>query len=261
LSWYENQSADKNFYRGLRCISKRVDIIGAQLFVRPDGVLNLIPDEQEAPFNVIPNRVLVNGLNYIFMSEYAQVEVGPSLRNAYLFKMNVNPSKGDTILVLMPYWGKLVMYILNIIHKVSWPVPVKIKFHPTTDRKLYKQGLLKKFFVTEETLPDLLSRTRMVVGGSGGGQLEVAALGIPVIDILNPNEFSHCCMPEIGKGILWDQAADANDVTRAVNQFQEILQSDSSQLKEEGARIKSFYFSKPTDELIENMLGLDKAQA
>ena len=38
LSWYENQTLDKNFYRGLRSISRRIDIIGAQLFVRPHGL-------------------------------------------------------------------------------------------------------------------------------------------------------------------------------------------------------------------------------
>ena len=92
MSWYENGTLDKNFYRGLRSVSSRIDIIGAQLFVRPHGYLSIIPDEQESPFDVIPERILVNGQGYSFVSEYAQVEVGPSLRNRHLFGVNINPS-------------------------------------------------------------------------------------------------------------------------------------------------------------------------
>ncbi len=260
LSWYENQTLDKNFYRGLRTISRRIDIIGAQLFVRPHGHLNIIPDEEESSFDVIPGRILVNGQGYSFNSEHAQVEVGPSLRNAHLFSANIIPSNGDTILVLMPFYEKVVRYILKVIDKVDWPIPVEVKFHPSLDRKLYEYSLSRRFSVTEKSLPEILKKARMVVGRSSGGQLEAAALGIPVIDVLNPGEFSHCCMPEMGRGILWDQAINADDVARIVHQFQKILQEDPSRFRKEGDRIRSCYFSEPTDESIEQMLGLEKTK-
>ena len=97
----------------------------------------------------------------------------------------------------------------------------------------------------------------MVVGHSSGTLVEAAALGIPVIDILDSGEFSHDYMPEMGKGILWDEALDAGEVARRVSQFQEILQSNPSLLKEEGARLRSVYFTEPTDELIGQAFGLD----
>ena len=103
-------------------------------------------------------------------------------------------------------------------------------------------------------------KAKMVVGRGSGSQLEAAALGIPVIDILNPDEFSHCCMPDMGRGILWDQAINADDVARIVHQFQKTLQEDPSRFRKEGERIKSCYFSEPTDEMIERMLGLDKTK-
>ena len=63
LSWYENQALDKNFYRGLRSTSRRIDIIGAQLFVRPHGHLNIIPDDGESSFDVIPRMNFVGLIN------------------------------------------------------------------------------------------------------------------------------------------------------------------------------------------------------
>ena len=136
---------------------------------------------------------------------------------------------------------------------------MEVKFHPSADRKLYEHSLSRRFSVTEKSLPDLFMKAKMVVGRGSGSQLEAAALGIPVIDILNPDEFSHCCMPEMGRGVLWDQAINADDVVRIVSKFQKVLQADPSRLREEGTRIRSCYFSEPTDELIGQMLGLDKA--
>ena len=166
-------------------------------------------------------------------------------------------SVGEIILVLMPFWDHVVRHILTIIREVDWPVPVETKFHPSTDRKMYEHYLPEGVLVTDENLPELLLRTRMIVGRDSGTQVEAAALGIPVIDIRVPDQFSHGCMPETGKGILWNEAVGAGEVARRVSQFQEILQSNPSLLKEEGARLRSTYFTEPTDELIGQAFGLD----
>jgi len=257
LSWYENQVFDKNFYRGLRVVPGKVDIVGAQLFVRPHTLLNIILDEREASFDVLPDKVLVNGPGYCFESENVPVDVGPAFRYAHLFDADIHPEEGKVILVLMPFWDLVTRHILQVIHEVEWPVPVEIKFHPSTDRKIYENSLPEGFLVTDENLPELLLRAQMVVGHSSGTLVEAAALGIPVIDILDSGEFSHDYMPEMGKGILWDEALDAGEVARRVSQFQEILQSNPSLLKEEGARLRAVYFTEPTDELIGQAFGLD----
>jgi hypothetical protein len=250
FSWYENQVFDKNFYRGLRSFSRKIEIIGAQLFIRPCTILNITPDDSEVSFNVLPDKVLVNGPGYLFESKHIQVDVGPSLRYAYLFNTKVNPSKGEVILILLPVWDNVVRHILKVIQEVDWPVPVEIKFHPSTNKKTYRNDFLKPYFVTNKTLLELLPRVRIVVGHSSGTLLEAVALGIPVINLQNPGEFSHDYMPEVGKGVLWENAVDASGVAQLVRQFQEALQSHPCRLKEEGGRLRSIYFSEPTDELI-----------
>ena len=257
LSWYENQAFEKNFYRGLRSNSKKPVIVGAQLFVRPHELLNIVPDDDEAPFDLIPDKILVNGPGYQFVSEHTQVNVGPSLRCAHLFNTEIHPAEGTIILVLMPIWDDAVSNILRILCEVDWEIPVEIKFHPSTNRKILKTSLPIKPVVTDKNLPELLMKAQIVIGGGSGSQVEAAALGIPVIDIQAPNRFSYSCMPEIGRGILWDRAADAEGVTGFVNRFQEALRLTPNQLKEEGARLKSVYFSEPTDELIGQAFELD----
>jgi len=257
LSWYENQIFEKNFYRGLRFISDKVDIIGAQLFVRPHTLLNIIPDEGEISFDVVPDRILVNGSGYLPKLSTLSVDIGPALRYAHLFNTKAHPSEGKVILILMPFWDNVIKHILKVIQEVDWPVPVEIKFHPSTNKKTYRSDLPRRYFVTDKKLPELLSRARIVVGCSSGSLLEAAALGIPVINIQNPDEFSHNYMTEIGKGVLWDNAVGAREVTQLVRQFQEALQLHPCRLQKEGDCLRSTFFSESTNELIGQAFGLD----
>ena len=257
ISWYENQVSDKNFYRGLRHIGRKVEIIGIQPACWCDTLMNLTADEREIPFNVVPDRLLVNGPGYCFPSDNIQVEVGPSLRDKFIYEYDAQTSKGEFILVLMPYHKHVVDFILSLICKVNWSVPVKIKFHPITDQKEYEARIPNMFSVTNELISDLLPGALMAVGRGTGAQIQVAACGIPVIDIKNPNEFSHNAMPKTGKGIIWDRATTAEEVNSLAEQFLKSMQSNPIRLQEEGLRIKSLYFSEPSEKLIHHAFSLD----
>ena len=137
ISWYENQARDKTFIRGLRHVPGKVEIFGAQLFLRTPNVLNIIPDESEIPFGVLPDKVLVNGPNYDLGLKYTSEEVGPSLRYWKLFQVKADPKKGNIILVLLPYWDHVINNILSLIRLIDWPAAVVIKFHPTVAKNKY----------------------------------------------------------------------------------------------------------------------------
>jgi len=257
IGWYENQASDKTFYRGLRHVPGKAEIMGTQFFIRPTTYLFLKPDEQEIPFNVVPDKVLVDGLGKCFDSNKVKVEVGPTLREKYIFELGEQSSDGEFILVLMSYYTHVTDFMLKTICEVDWCVPVKIKFHPTDDLRKYDAKVLQNFSITDEPLSDLLPKARIVLGRASGAQLQAIVCGTPVIDIENPAEFSHNLMPKTGKGIIWDHAANADEVTKLVRQFQESLLSNPIRLREEGLRIKSLYFSEPTEELINRAFGLD----
>jgi hypothetical protein len=250
ISWYENIAADKNFYLGLRTQPGKTKIIGAQLFVKPHTMMNLVPDEKEIPFKVIPDKILVNGSVYRFDIDKACVDIGPSFRYKHLFDSKMKGTKRDFVLVIMPYWDHIINYILSVISEVDLPVPIVIKFHPTTDWETYKTKIPENFSVTSQPLSLLLPSALVAIGHSTGSLIEAAVLGIPSIDIQCPEKFSHDYMSEIGQGIIWDQAEDAEGVRNLIAQFKNTIDKNSILLKEEGLRIRSFYFSEPTDELI-----------
>ena len=251
ISWYENLGADKNFYRGLRGFSGKTEIIGAQLYLRPHTVMNIFPDQNDIPFNLMPDKILVNGPGFYYDLDQVKVGVGPALRYNHLFKDGQEESlSGEIVLVVLPYWDHLARDILGIIRDVDWPKPVKIKFHPTMNWKNYKEMIPKKFTVTSESIQTLLSQAFIVVGNSTGAIVEALALGIPVISVNKASSINHDFMPEIGKGIIWDRAENAEGVRKLIAQFKNTMGKNSTQLKEEGVRIRSFCFSEPTDELI-----------
>ena len=257
ISWFENVSADKNFYLGLRTRPENIEIIGAQFFVKPQTPMNIVPDENEIPFKVVPDKILVNGPGYRFGSDLMTIDIGPSLRYRHLFNSETIDIKPDFALVVMPYWDHVISYILDVIKRVDWTLPIKIKFHPTTDLEKYITGIPQNFSVTSEPLPVLLSKTSIAIGHSTGALIEAISLGIPAIDIQYSKKFSHDYMPEIGKGVLWDTANDAKEVGILIKKFLLAMQENPESLKEEGKKIRSFCFSEPTEKLINTAFGLD----
>jgi hypothetical protein len=250
LSWYENLAADKTFYSGLRTGPGKAEIVGAQLFIRPDTLMNIVPDENEIPFKVVPDKILVNGPGYRFDSEKIRVDVGPALRYRYLFNSETKISSEKFILVVLPYWDDVANYILDVILEVEWEVPVTIKFHPTMNWGKYKTRIPKNFKVVTDPLSILLPKTLIAIGHSTGALIEAASLGIPAIDVQYHEEFSHNYMPETGRGILWEQARNANEVKMLVEKFQLALQESPERIREEAKKMLSFCFSEPKDELI-----------
>jgi hypothetical protein len=250
FSWYENQARDKTFIRGLRHVPEKVKIFGAQLFLRTPNVLNIIPDESEISFGVLPDKVLVNGPNYGLGLKHTLEEVGPSLRYWKLFQVKADPAKGDIILVLLPYWDNTINNILNLIKQIDWPAEIVVKFHPAVEQKKYTSQISSKFTVTDKDLYSLFGRARMVVSHCTGAMVEAASLGIPVIDIVDPETFSHSFMPECGREVLWNKATNAEDIYRHVRQFEDSIRLDPSQLLVMGEKIRDSCFCKPTEEQI-----------
>ena len=257
LSWYENLPIEKNFYSGLRHIPNKTEIVGIQPYVRPNTIMNIFPDEKEIPYNVVPDKILVNGPGYCFDSEQIRVDIGPSWRYKYLFQSDGKNIKNDSILVLMPYWDFAISYILEVIQAVDWPAPILIKFHPTTKWEKYRTKIPDNFSITNETLSLLLPKGLVVIGHSSGTLIEAAVLGIPVIDIQCPGKFNHDYMPEVGKSFLWDKAENAKEVEILLKKFLSTLEKNPEKLKEEGKKIRSICFSEPTDELANLALELN----
>ena len=257
VSWYENQPRDKNFFKGLRFVSKKIFIYGAQLFNWAPTLLNIHVDEYEKKFNLVPDSILVNGRYYLKDKSSIDFKVGPSMRYAKLFKSQVDVSNKKPVLVLMPFIENEIGKIIELINKAKLATDIFVKFHPETDAEKYKSLLEINMQLVEGSLYTLLSQVRCVIGKSNGALVEAASLGVPVINLEIGAGVGHNFFPDFGKGILWKSASSGEEIIKRVNEFQELLLTDKEKILAMACKYREMLFCEPSDERIDAAFGLN----
>lgn len=231
ISWYENQSIDKCFYRGLRRARKNIRIYGAQLFIRPSGMINLIPDEMEKDLDVVPDVILANGAFYIPENTNLNYRLGPSLRYKKVFKKGPSPFYEGNFLILLPYFVSEIDHILKIVDCIEPGDGRKIviKFHPTTDEASFRH-YADKYQFTNKSIYELFEKTALAIGTETGSLVEAVTQGIPVVHIEQQNKINYNPLPEIGKGIVWQSAKSSDDAINAVAGLLDQIKNNADQL-------------------------------
>lgn len=99
-SWYENQTLNKAFQRGLATAEARTGrhthVTGAQLFIWPDTLLNNHADDVESHLRLTPDRILVNGPHFLPDDTRQSYAVGPSLRYGDLFAASLSDAAASS---------------------------------------------------------------------------------------------------------------------------------------------------------------------
>ena len=250
ISWYENQALDKCFYRGLRKYSGEVLIYGAQLFLWPPGHLNLHADEQEIKFEVVPDKVLVNGSYFMEKDSKVNFHLGPALRYGRIFQSQAAPSSKEDILVLLPYWEYEISNILDCLKGLPCKGMIKMKFHPSTNVSKYSKLMNENVHIVQGDIYSQFEQVRMVIGAATGALVEAASLGIPVVNIVNKTHFPQMYFPDFGKGVLWDTAATNAELSRLIEKFDYTLKNEEVKLTESAVKMKEMFFCEPTEEKI-----------
>ena len=254
ISWYENRPTDKNLYKGLRdgSHSAHIRIYGAQLFLYSKKTPCFVPHEDELDFGVLPDKILANGPYYIQNGTRLNHVVGPSLRYAGIFAMDVNQTDRTNILILLPYFIKDAEKILKTLASAAMSRrKFFIKAHPATPLSRFKGLLPASAMIVRDDIFKLFRTTKILIGAASGTMIEAASVGIPVIaikshdglDINNP-------MPEYGRGIIWDYALDAVSLNEQIKAFEEKLATRAVIIRDVAAKYKDMFFSRPTESAI-----------
>ena len=215
LSWFENQTINRCFYRGLWQAREEgappFRTIGAQLLVWPEALLNnhIDPAEQD----LLPDKILVNGPCFLpeKLPETPQMSVGPALRYRALFeaKALVNrpaaqgPDRAEKpkreaectqeagagqkpLLVLLSYHPDETRRVLSLVRPlaVANPLAVQYKFHPATQVGDFVALLPKNPALATGSLYAALAGVGAVIGAGSGALVEAAALGVPTLACL-----------------------------------------------------------------------------
>jgi hypothetical protein len=250
ISWYENQTIDKNLYKGTRGSKTDTYILGAQLFLFTHVYMNILVDEAEVSAGTVPDKILVNGEYYLPKSDTVKFEVGPSLRYKKLFETNI-PKLVDreSIAVLLSYILEDAKSVLKLIGRFDADKNIIIKPHPATDIDLIKHLLKPNYTVSSSDIYEIAKNAKFVVASATGAMIELASLGVPIISVSGENAFDCNIMIGLGKSVLWYDVGsekELTDVVRLIN----IANNDDSVLREIGRQYKQMFFNEPSIENI-----------
>ena len=248
ISWFENQSTNKCFYRGLRHVPGKVFLQGAQFFIWPPTHLNIHVDPREIPFGVVPDVVLVNGPFYLEDESPVCFKVGLALRYQGLFTCRPDPRNAQAILVVMSYWEYEIETVLDFLRKAELEAPLIIRFHPNTNVDRYLHRLPPSLELDRGDRFRTLERVRLIVGAASGLMVEGASLGIPVLAIVKPTYLSHNYFPDLGRGLLWDRVEEPEDLKKMVERFGEILEEREDEVQRMARQYRELFFAPPREE-------------
>lgn len=252
ISWYENQVKDKNLYKGLKEYSSKVKIYGAQLFLYSNAILNIITDENEEVFGIIPDKIIVNGPAFIPEKTRINYHVGPSLRYSKIFSVaNSKKRSKENILTLLPYIKNDTENILQMISRLKkCSCPIRVKLHPAVSFKEVERLVPSNVVIVKDDICNLFESAKIIIGSASGTLVEAASLGIPVIVVKNNHMPNYNILPEYGKGLIWEEASTVEELSQNITRFESLVDKNSAEVASIANKYKEMFFCNPTEENI-----------
>ena len=272
-SWYENQTLNKTFQRGLaqaeNQTGRHVPVIGAQLFIWPDVLLNNHPDDVEEGFRLTPDKVLVNGPHFLPENTRQTYAVGPSLRYGYIFAKGAAQAPATQsasiddkpLLVLLSYHPEEVRRVLQLVLPLALNGrSVIYKFHPTTKPDDFIGLLPIRPAFAAPSLKEALREAGAVLGSGSGALAEAVTQGIFVLNVDDPTGVPGLglnYLPEYGRGLLWASVRQSEDVETALEAAKAArTQIDAETLQQHVTTFRDLLFTEPTPERIREVFEL-----
>jgi hypothetical protein len=251
LSWYENQTTDKNLYKGIRHNPQKITIYGAQLFLYSKSMLNITVDENESEFGVVPDKIIVNGRYYVPEKPGNNFIVGPSLRYAKLFSTIINKIHQRNILVLLPYFPDKAGNILKLLTRARLPHDsVIIKAHPALRLSMLKKMNTGDYKVVDDDLYRLFQTAKVVVSADSGTLVEACSLGIHAIVVTREKTISCNPLPDLGKGVIWDEVATEEELRETIRRMDQLRHERGNEMDSLAREYREMFFGDCKEESV-----------
>jgi hypothetical protein len=245
ISWYENQSIDKNFISGLRTSDGEFKIFGCQ-FAHPSPLLvHYHPIESEHKLGLLPDVILVNGPYYFQYANkacYSLYSLGVSLRYRSLLDLPLNLPRQTEIVIFLSYithskslvlgpWANGVLKDFNLL----------IKFHPANP-PTSEDRLPANWKITTTAVNDLYKICSVAIVSESGIFIEAVACGISVILIGNIDQITYNQLPEYSRGKSWEIVFYQEDFEGAYKKLVSFKKNNRKELQQLAERVRKDFF-------------------
>ena len=217
ISWCENQTIDKNFYKGIKGLNTHV--YGCQFFMKYPMCQSHYICDNEKIFGVTPDTILVTGKYYVPNKSAHLYKIGPAYRykNAYNHKLTEHIHNDGAILVMLSYIEKDAFDMIDLLKITSQFDNYKIHFKIHPDHRQYKIKYEKYISMKNWKILDDIDNFKeysVVITSGSGSAIEFAIMGLSVI-ILATTTIIANPMPAEGKGLIWELVESSSGILDA----------------------------------------------
>jgi len=251
ISWCENQTIDKNFYKGIR--SKNTHIYGCQFFIKYPVCQSHYISDNEKIFGITPDTILVTGKHYVPEKSSHLYKIGPAYRykDVCNHKLTEHIHNDGAILVMLSYIEKDAFDMIDLLKKAPQlhNYIVHLKIHPVHRQskiKYEKYINMKKWKVLDHI--DNFKGYSVVVTSGSGSAMEFSVMGLSVI-ILATTTIIANPMPAEGNGVIWELVDSSPGIWEAYERLIKQREENKINLYNLSKSYKENFFS-PIDEKI-----------
>ncbi|MEA1984393.1 MAG: hypothetical protein U9N13_01930 [Euryarchaeota archaeon] len=243
ITLYENYVDEKMFCYSMKKYYPTSTIIGYQHSTSPKMLLSYYFTKQEAKIIPIPDKIVTNGPYFTnnFRDENYPPEkliTGGAIRYSYLYaKSDVRFDKDyeKTVynILVTPSVStnetlELLVKVIESFGNKEW-CQITVKYHPAINHniiKKYSELYPPNLNVSDDTVPELLKKTDLLVYTMTGAAVEALYAGVPILHIKS-NYTIDLDMFNYER----DDIYSAQNIDEIIEMSEELLQMDEKQLK------------------------------
>jgi hypothetical protein len=251
LSWNENQTIEKNLYKGLRETSSSIVIWGCQFFIGYPPLIHAQIAPQEAPWGVTPDCVLVNGSAYLKTNSPLEYRPGVSMRYAGVFDEVIPWNNKQNTVLFLTHPRRFNRELIDQTSSIPFFRDRDLIIHPHPGDEKWDVGPLpKRWQLSYEDRYELLAGASLVITSESGVAVEAAALGTSVIILASQESFTCNPMLPTGQGEIWDIAFDGGEIEETYHRLEAFRSQHPNRLRELSMIYRDQCFIEPTEENI-----------
>lgn len=266
IDWYENQGYDRSLYYSFYEQKKEKLIRGFMGHIPDIGSWpHRIATPEEYAHNIAPKYLFVCSkflYDVYITNQYPGVLfLAPLYRAQKVWHIDRIWGTNSVLTVLAPLGigdyetkTKLSFIVEFIREKKINNIRFVIKPHPNFPLKRIHEIINKVDFIeiVQGDIYDYLPYSDVIIGANTTVMYEALAIGIPVLNILDPKGIIQLSRPQRTPDVLW---YDINDSIDMANSLEIIKNQDVSKLISCGKIIKEYFFEIKTDEKTSNLFG------
>lgn len=214
FNYCEYQEKDKTFFLGLRSENSNTHISAFQPIIKIPSYSNYFIPEEDMVYNIVPDKIYVNGKFYIPNVTNVKYSEPLSLRHSKIFIKQ--PKLGSHILIALTNDDNENKHMINLIKKSNLSKKnLILKMHPNNNKQLINRLTPSNWTVSKEGIYELFALSDIIVTAGSGTAVEGIASGLSCIIIDCNSNLTSNPLTKLGYHKSWCYASNSNDLEQA----------------------------------------------